>query len=144
VFFWLVLKDRISTRELLRRKNMNLEDYSCVLCNSRMEETLMHLLLQCPFATQCWAWINVQVPNDLEAFQVLQSFRNQLSVSFFMEIIILMCWVIWKARNDLIFRKINPLILNSKEDFRREIGLLKYRVKHSISNSLDQWIANLT
>jgi len=123
VFFWLVLKDRISTRELLRRKNMNLEDYNCVLCNSRMEETLMHLLLQCPFATQCWAWINVQVPNDLEAFQVLQSFRNQLSVSFFMEIIILMCWVIWKARNDLIFRQINPLILNSKEDFRREIGV---------------------
>jgi len=27
VFFWLVLKDRISTRELLRRKNMQLQDY---------------------------------------------------------------------------------------------------------------------
>jgi len=61
-----------------------------------------------------------------------------------MEIIILMCWVIWNARNDLIFRQINPLILNSKEDFRREIGLLKYRVKHNISNRLDQWIANLS
>jgi len=61
-----------------------------------------------------------------------------------MEIIILMCWVIWKARNDLIFRQINPLLLNSKEDFRREIRLLKYRTKHIISDSLDQWIANLS
>ena len=83
VFFWLVLKDRISTSELLRRKNMNLEHYNCVLCSNRVDETLMHLLLQCPFATQCWAWINVQTPSDLEVFQVLQSFRNQVLVPFF-------------------------------------------------------------
>jgi hypothetical protein len=50
LFFWLVLKDRISTRELLRRKNMNIEDYNCVLCSNSTDETLMHLLLQCPFA----------------------------------------------------------------------------------------------
>jgi len=32
VFFWLLLKDRLSTRELLRRKNMELPDYTCVCC----------------------------------------------------------------------------------------------------------------
>lgn len=28
VFFWLLIKDRLSTRELLRRKNMALQDYN--------------------------------------------------------------------------------------------------------------------
>ena len=38
-FFWLLLMDRINTRNLLRRKNMELENYNCVLCNSDCEET---------------------------------------------------------------------------------------------------------
>jgi hypothetical protein len=33
VFFWLLLKDRLSTRELLRRRNMFLPSYNCVCCN---------------------------------------------------------------------------------------------------------------
>jgi hypothetical protein len=32
VFFWLVLRDRLSTRNMLRRRRMHLEDYHCVLC----------------------------------------------------------------------------------------------------------------
>ena len=31
VFFWLLLKDRLSTRELLKRKNMELPNYTCLL-----------------------------------------------------------------------------------------------------------------
>lgn len=49
-FFWLVLKDRLSTRELLRRKSISLPDYNCVLCTHNVEESLHHLLLDCPFA----------------------------------------------------------------------------------------------
>jgi hypothetical protein len=33
------------TRELLKRKNMELEDYSCVLCSSSTAESLFHLLI---------------------------------------------------------------------------------------------------
>jgi hypothetical protein len=31
-FFWLLLRDQLNTRELLKRKNMDLEDYNCALC----------------------------------------------------------------------------------------------------------------
>lgn len=31
VFFWLLLKDRLSTRNILR-KNMHLDSYNCILC----------------------------------------------------------------------------------------------------------------
>lgn len=62
VFFWLLLKDRLSTRNLLRRKTMVLDSYECELCNSRQEETLEHLFLRCPYAIACWNLINLCQP----------------------------------------------------------------------------------
>jgi hypothetical protein len=53
-FFWLLLRDRLNTRNLLRRKNRNLDDYSCVLCNNGIEETLEHLFFSCSFSQDCW------------------------------------------------------------------------------------------
>jgi len=49
-FVLLLLKDRLSTRDLLRRKGMVLQSHSYVLCNQNMEETLEHLFLLCPMA----------------------------------------------------------------------------------------------
>jgi hypothetical protein len=108
VFFWLLIMDWRSTRELLRRKNITLQDYNCILFNGTTEETLFHLFLDCPFST-CWAWLQIQIDSSLEPFQIIESFRDQLQVPFFMEVIILMCWTIWRARNGMIFRKMGHL-----------------------------------
>ena len=54
IFFWLLLRDRLNTRNILRRENKILDDYNCVLCNSRCEETLFHLFFSCPFSQDCW------------------------------------------------------------------------------------------
>jgi len=144
VFFWLLINDRLSTRELLRRKNMDLLDYNCILCNGSTEESLLHLFLGCPFATQCWAWLNIQVDHDSDPFQNLQGFKEQLGVPFFMEVIILMCWTIWKARNDKIFRQIYENLQISKQNFRDELQFLLLRTKRSYHPGIDQWIADLT
>lgn len=143
VFFWLLLKDRISTRELLRRKNMALQDYNCVLCNVVVEESLAHLFLECPFAIQCWGMINIQIDQQADPFQNLQNFKDQLRVPFFMEIIVLMAWTIWRSRNDLIFRQINPTLQVARQNFRAELQLLLLRAKQSYFPSIEQWIANL-
>ena len=45
VFFWLLLHNRLSTRNILRRKSMHLPSYNCVLCSSGIEETLSHQIL---------------------------------------------------------------------------------------------------
>ena len=45
VFFWLLTNDRLSTRNILRRKHMHLPSYSCMLCSSNSEETVQHLFL---------------------------------------------------------------------------------------------------
>lgn len=53
-FFWLLLKDRLNTREILQRKSMDLDNYNCELCHFNTEETLLHLFFHCPFAMRCW------------------------------------------------------------------------------------------
>jgi hypothetical protein len=50
VFFWLLLKDRLGTRDMLRRKNMILDSYTCDLCIWQRPETNVHLFLRCNFA----------------------------------------------------------------------------------------------
>ena len=115
VFFWILLKDRLSTRELLRRKNMDLPSYDCVLCTQPpTEETLEHLFFKCDFAQACWFSLNLSIDTDDELFITLEHFKHQLGVNFYMEIIILMSWCIWVSRNDHIFQGIQPSISNCR------------------------------
>jgi hypothetical protein len=62
VFFWLIIKDRLSTRHILRRRNLQLHSYNCVFYNRLTEEPLEHLFLDCPFMAMSWGVINVIIP----------------------------------------------------------------------------------
>lgn len=64
-FFWLLLRDRLSTRNILRRKNMHLDDYTCVFCHLNYEETCFHLFFECPFSRSCWQAISVNLNTNL-------------------------------------------------------------------------------
>jgi Zn-finger domain-containing protein len=86
------MKDRLSTRNLLKRKNMFLEDYNCAICVDSTEETLLHLFLDCPFAMECCETLGSTVQHFDDPFQTISSFRIQLVVPFSMEIITSMCW----------------------------------------------------
>jgi hypothetical protein len=47
VFFWVLQKDRLSTKDLLRRRYMNLPGYHCVLSNIGSDESIEHLFINC-------------------------------------------------------------------------------------------------
>lgn len=119
------------------------QDHNCVLCNGAVEESLNHLFLDCPFAVRCWRMINLQVDHNSEPFHNLQSFRDQLGVPFFLEIIILLAWTIWRSRNDLIFRQINPSLALARLNFNEEFQWLLLRARKSYSPAINQWISNL-
>ena len=142
VFFWLLLKDRLSTRDLLERKGMILQSHECVLCNQHSRETLEHLFLTCPFATQFWASLGLLVPVFQEHVQVVSSFRRQLNIPFFMEIIILGCWGIWMSRNDFIFRQLTPSVQGGQGILKKELALATHRAKNSIKEQFQAWINN--
>ena len=143
VFSWLILKDRLSTTELLRRKNMELQDYNCVLCNNMTEESLFHLLISCPFAEACWNQIGLHVNHQGDLLQCLDSFRRQLQVPFYMEVVILMSWTIWHMRNGLIFSNKPPSLQEASRAFKSEFVILPLRAKRSYFPIIQLWLNNL-
>lgn len=90
-FLWLLLKDRLSTRNIMRRKNTFLPSYSCVLCALDTEETVQHLFLQCEFARHCWQIIGVDIPSDADFPNAMTFLKDFLHSQFYMEAIILLC-----------------------------------------------------
>ena len=130
VFFWLLLKDRLSTRSLLKRKGMDLPSYNCVLCSSQVEESRFHLFLDCLFAQRCWEILGLQI-NDNDPLRIIEDFNNQLNIPFALEVIIIMTWSIWMARNDLIFKNIAASLISVRSRFKVEFALFVLRAKHS-------------
>lgn len=142
VFFWLLLKDRLSTRALLRRRNMHLPSYSCVCCTLEIEETLAHLFISCPFAQACWATINVVISMD-DPFIALEDIRMQLAVPFFMDIIVTFCWNIWMQRNDSIFKGLQPQPSNCLQCFKLDFALVILLAMNRYKSPVLAWINNL-
>ena len=126
-----LLQDRLSTRGLLRRRNMALPSYHCVCCNQNIEETLEHLFLDCPFAQACWSKLQLQIGTS-QPLAEFESLRFQLHVPFFMEIIILLSWCIWMQRNDQIFKGLQPHSDNCLVRFKREFSMVILRAKFKI------------
>jgi hypothetical protein len=129
VFFWLLIQDRLSTRNILKRRKMFLPSYDCVLCSSSVEETVDHLFLECDFAGACWGLIGQTVISSPNSFQRFQTFRTQIGKKFFMEIIVIMCWSIWSARNDAVFRGVQPSCLRSLEFFKSTFRQFLWRAR---------------
>ena len=142
VFFWLLLRDRLSTRELLRRRNMHLLSYNCACCTLDVEETLSHLFLTCHFAQVCWIKLNV-IFVETDPFLAFEEIKTQLHVPFYMDIIILFCWSIWMQRNDFIFKGIPPSPDRCLHNFGKEFALVILRAKTRWKVLMSEWIETL-
>jgi hypothetical protein len=61
VFGWLLLMDRLNTKDLMTRKNWQIEGgRHCMLCDNEESETRDHLFFGCPFALACWETLQIQ------------------------------------------------------------------------------------
>lgn len=60
VFSWLLLADRVNTKNMLQQRHHNVtDDTECVLCNAKTEETVEHLFFECPFSAACWGKVGI-------------------------------------------------------------------------------------
>jgi hypothetical protein len=91
---WLVFRDKINSRNLLKRKGLlNMaNNLQCVLCDSNCEETTFYLLFECPFSSDCWQYAGIQWNFDLDFFNMFQDTRNIFGRRFFMEIVAVVAW----------------------------------------------------
>ena len=54
VFGWLLLSDRLNTRNMLKRRHYNIgTNLDCLLCGEHVEEPREHLFIRCTCTTRC-------------------------------------------------------------------------------------------
>jgi hypothetical protein len=111
---------------------MFLESYSCVLYQNDVEETQNHLFLNCPFAIACWGLLSVDFTPPRSFLDMVQTVKDQIHTAFFMMAIFTMCWTIWGARNDLIFKGTQSSLMDCKRAFAKELALVSLRIKSSL------------
>ena len=142
-FAWLILHDRINTKDMLIRRNWTVSGtHYCVLCAAQVLEDWRHLFFNCMFSSRIWNFL--QIPwKPGNTTEVMTYAKKHFSGPCFTEVIILACWGIWKQRNGWIFNNIKPTFRGWKAIFVHEITLLKYRVKKDSIPVLTSWINSL-
>jgi hypothetical protein len=86
-FCWLLLSDRLNTRNMLRRRNICLNTgFSCMLCHNPPEETVEHLIFHCSFAKQCWDCLDCVWGQTGDRLQLITQGKKNWKKSMFMEI----------------------------------------------------------
>ena len=116
--FWLLIKDKPSTRKLLQRKAMALASYNCVvLCQIKITKwklpiyfyTVTLLLIvgrsQVSSSAQMHLISRPWMSSDSKAAQPLH------------KVLIIMSWAIWTVRNEWIFKGEQPSPLKCKRIF---------------------------
>lgn len=141
-FFWLLVRDRLNTRNILRRKNMVLDDYNCVLCQLHIEEDVKHIFFDCPFSKECWALLGIFWDTSLDCLLMVIQARQAFGLRFFREVFILACWTIWEQRNGEIFENVQHSLDAWRVSFRRELSLAALRAKASTKEVILSWLSS--
>jgi hypothetical protein len=136
VFSWLLIRDRLNTKDLMSRKNWLIDGGSdCVLCSQHVVGTRYHMFFTCPFALACWNCIGITWDCSKPI-----SARSLFTSPCFMEIVSSATWNFWKERNDLIFRNQVPSLGRWRVRFQNDLLLHQYIVKPALVHALMIWI----
>jgi hypothetical protein len=99
--------------------------------------------LTTPLQKNCWNALGVTPPNRLNADRATKSIKRQLLVPFAMDIIIIMCWVIWTERNTWIFNNEPPQVNRCLITFKKEPKLVIHRGKRRLVQSMEDWFFSI-
>lgn len=130
--------DGLNTKDMIQRRHFTIQNGpECVMCTECIHEDIKHLFFICPFAKQCWQFLGIIWHDQLTLMDMITDGGTQFNLPFFMEVLAIATWNIWKRRNDLIFKNIQPSFgfwrVNFKEDFA-------HRAKESHREIWQSWI----
>jgi hypothetical protein len=144
VFAWLLLSDRLNTRDLLKRRHWRVtDDVHCELCPGRNYEDRTHLFFECNFSTRIWNYLQITWQPKDNMQDILAVAKRSFNKPFFMEVLMTACWNIWLIRNGKIFRNERPTFAKWKSKFVHDLTLLQYRIKEKNKKGLLDWINGL-
>lgn len=146
VFAWLMLVDRLNTKDMLCRRHFDIgEDHSCMLCPTGALETSTHLFFECQFSLDCWQIVHMAWNTDRE-MQIMfdTASRNwPHNKVLFKEISILAAWNIWKIRNRCHFDGVPALLQDWLRMVKDDFEILKLRLKTELADYLSGFSASL-
>ena len=140
-FAWLVLVDRLNTKDMLRRRHYNTQDDDlCVLCSQGTVEDIQHLFFTCTFARRCWQALNIQWNEQLGLLPRLTQARANSNLPFFVDMVMIASWEIWKMRNGKIFHGKNPSFNTWLANFKNQCNLQLLRFRGDLRSSFCAWL----
>jgi len=144
VFAWMLIMDRLNTKDMVDRRHWHLEDgVNCVLCPLQTRETRDHLFFNCNFSVRVWNYLQIDWSSgDSMAHLVLNASRS-FRKPFFTEVVFIACWNIWIIRNAKVFRHERARFNKWRSAFIHDISLMQYRVKAAYKDDLLRWISFL-
>jgi hypothetical protein len=143
VFFWLLLNDRLNTRNILRRNRFNIPTVSCVMCSHGIEETIKHLFFDCEYAQTCWTALHLVLDLSLPVVEMIEAGRRHFSHNSYVEVITIAAWSIWIHRNNYIFNGDQTSFVRWKKELKELFLLCKLRAKPSLGLDMMAWLSSL-
>lgn len=144
VLMWLLLADRLNTWEIMITRRFNIEGLPhCVLCPAAILETRLHLFFRCLFSQIYWNLLGIHWDLTAEFNQMLMQAKIAFQWAFFMDVVSIGLWHIWKQRNDRIFEGIIPSTQTWKVLFKKEIALHLHRVQGVQGVEIQLWLDSI-
>jgi hypothetical protein len=94
-FFWVLLQDRLNTRDLPTRKNFFVESQLYVLCDDHSHEEFIHLFFSCDYSQQFWCKLGIEWNTEHDLMDMLTDGRHRYDFIYFKEALIVGCWTLW-------------------------------------------------
>jgi hypothetical protein len=140
-FAWLIFVDRLNTKDMLQRRNMQVQGtQACVLCDMGSLETLEHLFFDCPFAKECWQKIGVNWDTTLSLPDRFHHGQSTHNIPCFTEVTLIAAWELWKVRNDKIFQRRDPSLILWFVNFKSQCLLQSVRFKVDLRSTFCVWL----
>ncbi|XP_060965665.1 uncharacterized protein LOC115720502 [Cannabis sativa] len=108
VFLWRACRNNLPTRISLKVKQV---DVPLLYRHRHLEdETVEHVLDDCSFSRQCWQHFNSSLSGSAGALfsDWFLSMASNFSSSSLGSVVVI-CWALWKARNELVWNNKQPL-----------------------------------
>ncbi|XP_078178924.1 uncharacterized protein LOC144573109 [Carex rostrata] len=112
-FLFLLLRDKLLTRESMLHRQFHCIDTSCPMCSSDTLESALHLFFQCNYSLEIWHKVSLLVNCTIlcPANSIKETWRlsarlcsgSRARWKKWQVIFASVCWMIWRQRNSKIF-----------------------------------------
>ncbi|KAF8677170.1 hypothetical protein HU200_046643 [Digitaria exilis] len=130
------VQDRIQCRSNLFRKGI-VEDVACAICGGN--EDCDHVVLSCPFATQVRRGLGAGT-EGVSAKTIWTVVRPTTIASKHYDcFLLLVCWMLWKHRNGVVFNSESPSLARFWRSCRDEARLWGHRLPPQDREVAEAW-----